>query len=175
MCDILAQTFASAEAFWTAVAALAAVIALAFLALEFPKLKREMALHKVEGFKYASEQLLAADFREWMQLALDFWKRGGDAFPEEIYGELTAIFGRLDFLDKLLELGFADNALLLYVFHDDLSSLEAAIRNFETRSDSKIPNIAASYPGGYRLLKDGSRYARGFSQKAFARLRTRAE
>jgi hypothetical protein len=171
MCNILAQTFASAEAFWTAVAGTSALLALIFLVLEVPKLRAEIALHKVEGFKYASEQLLADDFRAWLEAVTNRWKQGGDDFPQDVYGEVTALLGRLDFIAKLVEVGFVDKSLLLYVFHDDLTSLEAVVRNVESRNNSKIPGIRASYPAGYSLLKEGASQARAFSRKAFARLR----
>jgi hypothetical protein len=168
--EFILQTLGSPSLVWEAIQALATLGALLFIVLELPKLKREIALHKVEGLKYATEQLQAPDFQNWSDLVLDRWKAGGDDFPSEIAGEIAAIFGRLDFVAKLIQLGFVDKSLFLYIFSANLYSLERAIANFEHRKDSQIPNIRAPHPAAYSLLKDAAKASQAKTRKAFSRL-----
>jgi hypothetical protein len=168
--EFILQSVENPSLVWEAIQALATLGALVFIILELPKLRREIALHKVEGLKYASEQLQAADFQMWSDLVVNRWKAGGDEYPTEIAGEIAAIFGRLDFVAKLIELGFVDKGLLLYVFSNDLYNLERAITNLEHRRDSQIPSVRAPHPAAYTLLKDAAKASQAKTRKAFSRL-----
>ena len=71
------------QTFWAAVEALATVGALVFLGFqlyafrkEITARKKEIAARKVEGLRYAREQLESEDFRGWLRIIIDLWKTG---------------------------------------------------------------------------------------------------
>jgi hypothetical protein len=161
--------------FWTAIEALATagtlLIALVILFRELPKFRKEAAARKVEGLRYAREQLEAQDFHDWSEIIVDFWKTGGDEYPEAIEGYLVYALSRLDFVAKLIELDYVDEDLLFYLVADNLWPIERALTNFGSRKHSRIPNLRASFPGGYALLKEASKASSEERRKALERLR----
>ena len=76
----------------------------------------------------------------------------------------------MDFVAKLVELGYVDKELLFYLFAFDLQPIERAITNFEHRKNSEIPAIKSNFPNGYALLKEASEVASEKSKEVFYRL-----
>ena len=143
--------------FWGAVEAIATAGALVFLLFELPKIRRDAAARKVEGLKYAIDQLQANDFQSWCDILRDEWKKGNKEYPQSIDGYIVSVLFRLDYVGKLAELGYVDKDLLFYTFSYEFPTLEANLRNLESRDKSQIPNIIAATPYGYNLLKESSK------------------
>lgn len=156
MFEILQGSSTNWGVFWAAVEALATVGALLFLISELPKIRRDTAARKVEGLKYAIDQLEADDFQSWCDILRDEWKEGNKEYPQSINDFIVAVLARLDYVGKLAKLGYVDKDLLFYTFAYKFSALEANIRNLESRENSQIPNIIAVTPYGYNLLKEAS-------------------
>ena len=88
--------------FWAALEALATsgalIVALVILFRELPKFRKEMAARKVEGLKYAREQLESREFQEGRSLIIDVYKTGSDEFPEGISGYIINVMRIMDFV-----------------------------------------------------------------------------
>lgn len=159
--------------FWAAIEALATVgtliVGLVILIRELPKFRKELAARKVEGIRFVEEQLLAKDFQEWSEIIIDAWKLGGDDYPQEIERYITYALARIDFVAKLVDVGYVDKDLLFYSFSYYLWRIDRPITNFEKKNNNNIPSIKAGFPMGYALLKEASLFS-GEVRKSFERL-----
>ncbi len=159
MCQFITQTLTNPAIFWSALEAIATVLALIFIYIEIKRLGRESSVHKVEGLKLAAERLETEDFRSSCERIISEVKRDNDVFPEEImHTDLVPVFARLDFISKLIKLGYIDQGVLLHFKGKELFILERMITNLENKENSQIPSLKSSYPGGYDLLKAASRF-----------------
>ena len=108
------------QTFWATIEAIATagtlLVAIFVLFRELPKIRKEMAARKVDGLKYAREQLESREFQEGRSLIIDVYKTGSDEFPEGISGYIINVMRILDFVAKLIDLGFVDKELLFYLF-----------------------------------------------------------
>lgn len=170
MWTILQETFSKADVFWSALGAIATLGAFIFLLIELPKIRRESATYKVEGLKVAKEHLHSNEFRSWYENIRTAWHAGGNDYPSEVEGDIVSALYKLDYVARLIKLGYIDKALLFYEFADDLYSLERFLTNFDHRQNSQIPNVRARYPDGYALLKEAATASRQETKNAFARL-----
>lgn len=171
MCEFLTLTLTRPELFWPALEAIATVAAVGFLLFELDGIRRDAASRKVEGLKYAIEQLHAADFEDWMRLIETTWKEGGDEYAVGVHPYVVSALGRVDHIAKLAKLRYIDEKVLFDAFGHDLSNLEAFIRNFERKKGSQVPGARASYHDGYRLLKRAAAAYSRQTKEAVARLK----
>lgn len=148
--------------FWAAVEALATtgalIVALVILFRELPKFRKEMAARKVEGLKFAGEQLESRQFIDSSKFIVDAWRTGGDEIPAGVDAHIPIALSSLDFVAKLINQDYIDKDLFLYTFAERLQVIERALTNFGTRADWFVPAIKASYPDGFALLEEASRY-----------------
>jgi hypothetical protein len=83
-------------------------------------------------------------------------KADGDEFPEGIHAFIVDALARIDFVAKLIELDYVDKDLLLYIFANQFVRINIAMTNFDHRKNSRIPDLRASFPKGFALLKEAS-------------------
>jgi hypothetical protein len=152
-----------AVTFWDVLAALSLLGILVMLAIELPKIRREMASRQVEGLRLANEVLQSDEFLNCQDMILRVWRDGGEKYPVAIEGQIRGVFSRLNYLAKLVQLGYVEAPLLFYMFLGNLQSLEKALSDFEARQNSHIPEMRDLYPKGYALLKE----AGAFSPQSF--------
>ena len=158
MCRFIIQTLTDPAIFWSALEAVATVFALIFIFIELKRLRRESTENKIEGLKFAAERLEAEDFRSSCERIISAVKRSDEVFPEEIMADLVPVFARLDFISKLVKLNYINQGVLLSFKGNELFILERMITNLENKTNSQIPSLKSSYPGGYDLLKAASRF-----------------
>lgn len=158
MCQLIIETITNPAIFWSALEAIATVVALIFIWVELPRLRRESSAHKVEGLKFVAERLEAEDFRSACEKVINKVKRNDENFSEDIMDDLISIFARLDSISKLIKLHYIDQDVLMSFKGNELFILERVVTNLENKTDSQISSLKSSYPGGYTLLKAASRY-----------------
>ena len=149
----------------------ATVGALIFLGFGLSKLRKEIAASKIEGLKYAREQLESNDFQRWSKHIEETLSEGGNEYPETIDGDIFKAMDRIDFVAELIDLEYVDKALLFYLFADSLFHIDTAITDFEQRENSQISAIRARFPNGCALLKEASKASSEVQSKGVERLK----
>jgi hypothetical protein len=153
-----------------AVEAIATVGALIFLGFGLSRLRKEIAARKVEGLRYAREQLESQQFRNSHRTIIDLWEIGGNEYPEGVNIYLRDVLATIDFVAKLIELDYVDEDLLFYLFANVLMELDLAITDFDRMDNSKIPLHRARFPRGFALLKEASKVSDDEAIEIFERL-----
>jgi hypothetical protein len=160
--------------FWAAIEALATagtlLIALVILFWELPKFRKEMAARKVEGLKFASEQLETRHFKDCSRLIIDAWKSREDDIPQGIYSYVTDAISSIDFVARLIKLEYIDKDLFFYIYAENLVLIERAFTNFGSRREIFTPSLKAYYPDGYSLLKEAAKYVSKEREEELERL-----
>jgi len=144
----------AAVTFWDVLAALSLLGILILLAIELPRIRREATSHRLEGLRLANDVLQNEEFLNWQDIVLGVWRDGGEKYPVAIEKQIRGVLSRLNYLAKLVHLGYVDKPLLFYIFLSHLQPLEQALSNFERRQNSHIPELRDRYPKGYDLLKE---------------------
>ena len=156
---ILTETLTKADVFWSFLGVLLTFIGLLFIVPQLSKIAREVSTHKVEGLNLAREHLQSKNFTLRVE-AIDAARSKGDKnYPIFVKDDVVLVFKELDFIAKLIEVGYLDKRLLFYEFADQLYSIERIIHNFEHREGSKIGSVKAKYPNAYRLMKEAAKNA----------------
>jgi len=158
------------EAVATCAMALIAVFGLLILWPQLRQIRKSVASLEVEGLGHAIEQIHDAEFQRWIEELKGEWKRGKQEYPDHLRGEIVSVMARLDYIATLVERGFIDRELLFYVFGLTFSDLNAILTNFGTKDPKKLQSTTASYPKGFDLLRQGAKWFREESQRAFARM-----
>ena len=150
--DLLTQTLSQPNVFWSAISAIAAVLALLIVVIEIPKFRKELATQKVQGLEYIRGLLLSDDFVQARESIRQEFKEKSKEYPQHIHEEIILVMFRLDFVSKLINIGFLDKDLFAYIFSDDLVILDYALRNFEHRDNSKMIGIEEKFSDGHKLI-----------------------
>jgi len=151
--DLINQTLTKPEILWSAVSALASIVVMLIVIVEVPKLRREVATYKVQGLEYIRELLLSSEFVNARRFILDELKDGSQEYPDHIHDKILLVMWRLEYVSKLIKIGYLDKDLFAFIFSDDLVMLDVAIRNIEHRTNSKMINLEEQLHGGYDLIK----------------------
>ena len=158
MADFFRKTLCDPSIFWTAVEALATLAAFIFLLIEIPKFRREKASHDIAGLEYVLQQLQSKNFQQWSENLIDAWKKGDDAYSDFVVTQIVSILARMDFVAKLIDIGYLDVDLFYYVFCEDLWSLEKAITYFANLESYQLEVTFDQHNDGYKLLINTSKY-----------------
>jgi hypothetical protein len=159
------------EAIATAVAALAAIIAAAFVIPEWRRSRREDVSHKVEGYRIASD-LLSSD--EFVVAARTLQENPGPAATPQWFDKypplLYEILRTMQIIQFLIQQDYLDEDLLFRLYGFRLSSLARLVLAIEESKQSpRIEYWSRLYPGGQELLERSKKWRASQEKLEFLR------
>ena len=163
-------TLLSNPVFWGALEALATLGTLILLAWQIPPIRRQMALHNVDGIKIIDEQLREEFFLRNKKIVIKKWKEQLHEFPDDIYEEIVYLFSRLNTIQILLDGYLVDKELFMELYSLGIYEIERPITNFENLTGTKIPNIRSVFPRAYKLLTECRDYSIRKTNRSFSLL-----
>ena len=174
MAEFWCKTFTNPAIFWSFIQAvgtiLAAIIALGIIGYEIRNIRADLGAKKFEAFRYAGTLIEGASFETSLNHVREEWKMGDKEFPDYLKGDFVYLFHSLDYISQMIKAHYLDKELFLYQYGDTLYELERMVNNFERKENSYIPNVKATFPDAYKLLKDAAKHSREVSNEIFERL-----
>ena len=155
MCDLLIRTINDPAIFWSAVQALATLIAVVIIYIEIRRSKREMTIYKFEGFKYAMDILASKDFVDSVK-AFRYLMDAGDTGDWDIKIPVTVhnILKSLDIIAVLIEQNYLDQDFFLRHEGLRLANIDQRLILLETGNRTpKCEYESGLYPKGRDLLR----------------------
>lgn len=155
MSNFICETLTNPAIFWSALEALATVLALGFIYFEVRRLRRESIAYKVEGFRYAMEIVGSAEFQKLIDefnYIMDASDMGD--WPLKLPGIVRGILRNLEIIASLINSGYMDENLFLRVQGLHLGELGERIRILEEGKDTPHFDYERQiYPNGRALLR----------------------
>lgn len=152
------------DTFWSAVAASATVITAVIAALilfrELPKLRTESASLKVDAWDHVKEQLESKEFTVPNDRVVNAARKAKEVYPSGDHSFILQALKLLDYVGKLIEMGFVDSELVMYSYGEQFGVLEQGYTILEKTQGSQITPLRALYWRGYDLLKEGAKYSK---------------
>lgn len=158
MVNFLRVTLCNPNVFWGAVEALATLAAFILLLIEIPKFRREKAFHDITSLDYAIKQLHSEEFQQWSEYLIEIWKKRNNTYSAFVVTQIVNILARMDFIAKLIDVGYLNADLFYYTFCEDLWMLEKAITYFANLESYQIQATIDQNGAGYKLLIKTSKF-----------------
>lgn len=152
----------STQVFWSAFEAIAtgaaAVIAAIVLFRELPRIRRQKSSLRIEGFRYAKEILDSTPTHSNFSIIKRARQAKSDSDFLALYEALWDVLKTLNFVARLVDLGYVDKELVFFEYGEDLTATAKYMGTMTRNKDfySDVEAMYQNYPLAFRLLREAT-------------------